>query len=207
MLSKMICEAREITPQKGTLHGICVYCGDNTTHGHEFKPTGQFTTYQHIQGGSCICPECNAMKTSQDYRRSMWWVNASEYTEFKQNEAKYILQHPPEPPFVMYMTKTWKKQGWPQLMTRINESQNYFIVGFDYELVVVDAQKRDEYLEFAQEMIDIGLNKTELLTGILKHRTYAKLDFNLDVINRINKHTGNPLWDLCVYVTRKDYDK
>jgi len=203
----MICNARGISPLLGSILGTCVYCGLTTNAGHKFKPTGQFTTYQHIQGGTCVCPECNVMKTSQDYRRSMWAVNNSEYIAFKSNEAKHMLQNPPTPPFVMYFTKTWKKQGWPQLVTRINDSTKYFIVGFDYELVVVDAVKRDEYLEFAQSLMDVGLNKSELLTSNLKHKTYSKLNFDLDIIERLQSMKGDPLWDLCVYATRKDYDK
>lgn len=207
MLSKMICEARGITPLNGEISGTCVYCGVETTSGHKFKPTGQFTTYQHIQGGTCICPECNVMKTSQDYRRSMWVVSVSNYTEFKSHEAKHMLQAPPTPPFAMYFTKTWKKQGWPQLMTRINDSVDYFVVGFDYELVVVDAHKRDEYLTFAQGLIDLGMNKTEMLTSRLKYKTYSKINFDLEIIDKLATLKNNPLWDLCVYVTRKNYDK
>lgn len=206
-LSSMICHARKIIPTKGQIIGICVYCGNSTIDGHSFKPTGQFTTYQHIQGGTCICPECNVMKLSQDYRRSMWWVNGYKYCGFKQNEAKYMLQNPPKPPFVMYMTKTWKKQGWPQLVTRINESKEYFIVGFDYELVIVESKKRDECLQFAQELMAIGITKPELLTGNLKHNSYTKLNFDLYIINRIQSYINTPLWDLCVYVTRNKYDK
>ena len=42
----------------------------------------------------------------------------------------------------MYFTQTWKKQGWPGLVNRVNTDKNYFIVGYDYELVLVEAGKR-----------------------------------------------------------------
>lgn len=204
-LSKMICQARKITPNLGNIPGTCVYCGLPTEHGHKFEPTGQFTTYQLILGGSCICPECNEMKNSQDYRRSMWAVTPYEFKPFKQVEAKSILQNPPEPPFVMYFTQTWKKQGWPGLVNRVNTDKEYFIVGYDYELVLVEAKKRDSYLEFAQSLIDKGLNKTELATGELKAKSYDKVDFS--EVKRLKELSGDPLWDLVVYVTRKNYDK
>lgn len=145
------------------------------------------------------------MKNSQDYRRSMWAVNPDEFRPFKQVEAKSILQNPPEPPFVMYFTQTWKKQGWPGLVNRVNTDKNYFIVGYDYELVLVEAGKRDNYLDFAQSLIDRGLNKTELLTGELKAKSYDKIEFS--EAERLKELSNNPLWDLCVYVTRKNYDK
>ena len=204
-LSQMICQARKINPTQGNIQGTCVYCGLHTDHGHKFVPTGQFSTYQLILGGSCICPECNEMKLSQDYRRSMWTVNPEEFKPFKQIESKYNLQNPPKPPFCMYLTQTWKKQGWPCLVNRVNTDKNYFIVGYDYELVLVEANKRDKYLDFAQELIDKGLTKTEILTGDLKAKSYEKIDFDLNTIEILKELSRDPLWDLCCYVTRKDY--
>jgi hypothetical protein len=206
-LPKMICSARNMVPNEGELQGICVYCGEYTEHGHKFKPTGQFTTYQHIQGGTCICEYCNEMKSSQDYRRSMWAANPKTFITFKPDTAKEILCNPPEPPFVMYFTKTWKKQGWPQLVNRVNYSKEKFIVGYDYDLVLVASRKRDEYLKFAQELLDRGLVKTELLTGHLKTRSYEKLDFDFNTIKKISFLCTDPLWNLCVYVSRKNNDK
>jgi CRISPR type IV-associated protein Csf1 len=206
-LSDLICSARGMIPEKGTIPGTCIYCGRETPDGHEFKPTGQFTTYQLIQGGTVICPYCNVLKSSQDYRRSMWIVNRDEFIPFKQNEAKHYLQNPLDPPFAMYLTKTWKKQGWPGLVNRINTDKSFFVVGVDYELVFVDANIRDGLLDFAQELIEKGITKTEMLTGNLHAKSYEKLDYDMTVHDRIVSLAGDPLWDLCVYVTRKDYDK
>ena len=203
----MICNARNINPKRGNLVGTCVYCGNNTVYGHEFKPTGQFTTYQHIQGGTCICPECNEMKLSQDYRRSMWIVNESKFITFKSHEAKHHLLNPLSPPFVMYLTKTWKKQGWPQLVNRINTDTKKFIVGFDYSLILVDSKQRNYFLSFAQRLIDIGITKKELYSGNLKGKSYEKIDFDIKIIEQMNKNHKNPLWELCVFVTRINYDK
>ena len=69
-------------------------------------------------------------------------------------------------------TKTWKKQGWPQLVNRINTSQSKFIVGFDYSLILVDSGGRDYFLTFAQELIDMGISKTEMYLGILRGKSY-----------------------------------
>jgi hypothetical protein len=137
----------------------------------------------------------------------MWIVNESKFIAFAPKEAKNYLQHPLDPPFVMYMTQTWKKQGWPGLVNRINYSKNNFIVGYDYELVHVEAKKRDRYLEFAQRLIDIGITKTEMSTGQLKAKSYALIDYDIETIEKLTCMVQDPLWDLCVYVTRKDYDK
>ena len=205
-LSHLICSARHIEPEQGSITGTCVYCGLPTDHGHKFVPTGQFTTYQLILGGSCICPECNVMKLSQDYRRSMWAVNPDEFITFKPAEAKHNLQNPLEPPFVMYFTQTWKKQGWPGIVNRVNTDKEYFIVGYDYELVLVEAKKRDEYLDFAQELLDKGISKSEISTGELKAKSYEKINYDLNVIDQLKELSRDPLWDLCVYVTRKEYE-
>jgi len=57
-LSKLLCSARNIETEKGDLSGQCVFCGFDTTEGHEAKLKDTFTAYDLIQGGSCICPEC-----------------------------------------------------------------------------------------------------------------------------------------------------
>lgn len=206
-LSRMICSARGIIPELGQLHGTCVYCGEETTNGYPFVPTGQFTTYQLIMGGTAVCEHCNVLKSSQDYRRTMWIVNETQFVTFSPKEAKQILQNPLEPPFVIYMTQTWKKQGWPGLVNRINNSKENFIIGYDYELVHVTAKKRDEYLDFAQKLIDMGVTKTEILTGQLKAKSYAAIEYDIDIIDKLASLSRDPLWDLCVYVTRKEYDK
>lgn len=201
ILSRMVCDARGIDPPKGQLEGVCVYCGQHTSSGFEFQPSGQFTTYQMIVGGTVVCPYCQELKGEKYlYRASMWWVNGSEFRMFKNDEAEGVLRNPPSPPFQIFFTRTWKKPGWINLVNRVNLSKERFIVGLDYDLVDVDAAVRDEYLDLIHSLLDMGVSKTELAEGVLKSKSYAKVDFDLSLIKRLESLAGDPLWDLCVYV-------
>lgn len=183
----------------GTHHGICAFCGQHTDHGHLFTDTGTFTSFQFILGGDVVCPACWHMKKSRDYRCSMWWANEGEFHPFKFGEARQSLQTPPEPPFAMYFTQTWKKQGWINLVNRINHSRDRFIVGFDYDIIEVESCKRDEYFAFIDDLFRHGLKKTEILTGNIRSRSCEKID--RETYERLQALRGDPLWTLCAWVT------
>lgn len=44
-LSKLLCSARNIETEKGDLSGQCVFCGFDTTEGHEAKLKDTFTFF------------------------------------------------------------------------------------------------------------------------------------------------------------------
>jgi hypothetical protein len=167
MLSEMICKARGITPEAGTIAGVCACCGRPTETGLVFEDTGTFTTYKYFPGGDCLCPECTHIRHDRTYARTMWICTESEYREFKFEEAEAVLKTPPAEPFVVYFTRTWKKPGYLNLVNRINHSQKTYIVGLDYDLITVDAAKRDRYLSFIHQMLDLGVTKGELESGRL----------------------------------------
>jgi hypothetical protein len=198
-VSVLICHSRHLTPDQGTAPGTCCICGSYTDHGYEWTDTGTFTTFQFILGGDVVCPACWHIKKSRDYRCSMWWVNEKEFRQFKFEEARYALQNPPEPPFAIYFTRTWKKQGWINLVNRANHSKDRFVVGFDYDVIEVDACKRDQHFQFIDDLFQQGLRKTEILAGIVQPRSCEKID--RETHERLQELRGDPLWDLCAWVT------
>ncbi len=202
-LSELICRVRGIALDPGTLTGRCCICGKETEQGHNFDDTGTFTTFQYILGGSCVCSYCWELKRDQskDYRMTMWVVSPAGYRAFKFEEARGVLQNPPDPPFAVYFTRTWKKQGWTRLVTRINHSRERFIAGFDYEIVDVDASVRDQYLGEIDSLFAKALSKTEILSGIIRPKTFENLGMDPAVIELLQRRQGDPLWELCAYVT------
>ena len=204
-LSRMICNARGIPPEIGTLTGTCSLCGEETKHGHEFKDSGgTFTTYQHLLGGGVVCEYCIEMRrnSSRDYK-VMWMCSETEFKPFKFDEAEAIFTNPPEPPFQMYFTQTWKKMGWINLITRINHSTDRFFVGFDYDIIDVDARERDRNLTIIHDLLDKGLKKSEIITGELSGKRLDSLENVADILETIYEKKGDPLWNLCVYVAKK----
>jgi CRISPR type IV-associated protein Csf1 len=204
-LSEIICRQRNVDPPKGTLSGKCMICGRMTDRGHEFRDSGSFTTYHLILGGDCLCPECAWVREQREFRSSMWAVGSDGFRLFKLKEARDLLVHPPEPPFQMFFTKSWKKPGWIALANRLNLSRDRFTVALDYDLIEVRADLRNDYLSHIDRLLAAGATKTEIESGRLKAKTFAKVkpaDARL-----LTERAGSPLWALCTYVARKEEDE
>ena len=200
-LSKLLCSSRNITPEQGNLTGSCILCGLETAHGHKAELKDTFTAYDLIQGGSCICPECWHVYNEQMYRKKAWVVTPSTFVEVKREGAKELLLNPPEPPFVIYLTQTWKKQGWLNLINRVQESRTNYTIGLDYDLIEVNTQKLEEYCTLIAELLEKKIMKTELQTGQFKAKSYEKLGYSMKLIEKIKTLVGNPLWNLAIFVS------
>jgi CRISPR type IV-associated protein Csf1 len=200
-LSKLLCSARNIETEKGDLSGQCVFCGLDTIEGHEAKLKVTFTAYDLIQGGSCICPECWHVYNEQMYRKKAWVVTPSEFTEVKRDAAKELLLNPPEPPFVIYLTQSWKKQGWINLINRVQHSKSNYTIGLDYDLVEVSTEKLRDYCELITELLEKKMTKTELSTGQFKAKSYEKLGYDIVLMEKIKTLAGNNLWNLAIFVS------
>ncbi len=200
-LSRLLCSSRNITPDQGNISGSCIFCGLETEKGHKAELKDTFTAYDLIQGGSCICPECWHVYNEQMYRKKAWVVTQVYFNEIKREDAKYVLLHPPDPPFVIYLTQTWKKQGWINLINRVQESQTYYMIGLDYELVEVNTSKLEEYCNLITDLLEKKIMKTELSTGQFKAKSYEKLGYDMELIEKIKTLVGNPLWNLAIFVS------
>lgn len=200
-LSKLLCSARNIEPDQGTLTGSCILCGRETAYGHKAELKDTFTAYDLIQGGSCICPECWHVYNEQMYRKKAWAVTHETFTEVKRDGAKELLLNPPDPPFVIYLTQTWKKQGWLNLINRVQESKTDYTIGLDYDLIEVNTEKLKEYCDIITDILEKKITKTELSTGNFKAKSYEKLGYDIELIEKIKTLAGNPLWDLAIFVS------
>lgn len=200
-LSHIICSARHIEPEQGTLTGSCIFCGLETSTGHKAKLKDTFTAYDLVQGGSCICPECWHMYNEQMYRKKAWVVTLETFSEVKRDGAKELLLNPPDPPFIIYLTKSWKKQGWINLMNRVQESRTDYTIGLDYELVEVNTSKLEEYCTLITELLEKKITKTELSSGNFRAKSYEKLGFDIELMEKIKMLAGNPLWNLAIFVS------
>jgi hypothetical protein len=125
-----------------------------------------------------------------------------------------ILVDPPEPPFAIYLTKTWKKSGWQTMLRAnggVNTSRDLFLVGFDYEVVYVDRQKLLSDLSYIDMLRTdplkpgkILLTKGELESGKLGAGGVSRMiDAGMDVaaiVGDLRKRANDLGWGLAVYV-------
>ncbi|OYT64157.1 hypothetical protein B6U67_00715 [Methanosarcinales archaeon ex4484_138] len=200
MLSKLICTARKIEPEMGDTAGNCIFCGEYSENGYIPGLKTNFTAYEWLQDGEIVCPYCNHMYNEQEYRKSMWVVSDKEYKKIKREEVKDLLLNPPEPPFAIYLTRTYKKQGWIRMMNKINYDQSEFFVGMDYDLIFVKSIQLNVYIPLVELLIERKIPKKEVQSGRLSPKSIEKIEMNIDVMKKVEKYANDPLWEVCVWM-------
>lgn len=246
-LSELVCMARKIEPVKGNLPGQCVFCGNETLHGHAPAFGDAFCNAPLLSGGSVICPTCHHMQAAEIpgakqsagklYRANMWYANKegmgvirfprkenattppprdiSDVMPLPERTPRSVLTDPPKPPFVISLTRSYKKTTW-QAMIRlsggVSESRDYFLVGCDYEPVYIDRSILLQNLAIIDILRNdpnrpgkILLSKAELESGKVGAGGVAKLiEAGCDVpavLSDLRKRANDPAWGMVVYVS------
>lgn len=129
-----------------------------------------------------------------------WWNQSIAWDGIR--TPRDVLLSPPEPPFAIYITRTWKKSGWQSMMRLggVNQSRDCYWAGFDYENILVDRIKFMCLLQFIDDLRARGVSKPELESGQLRTKTLQKLDYDIIIMNRLKELAGDPVWSLAVYV-------
>lgn len=179
------------------IEGSCVVCGRKTAQGHKTDYSSNFTLWSLLQAGNCICPECYELTRNQKYRRSMWVANEEEIIFFKKKDMLEHILNPPKPPFAMYLTKTWQKQGFFKLINKVNYSRENYFTALDMEIFFVNRHVADKMASFGEELRDRGLTKKELKTGEVL--AYRYKEFHISQIEKLKKYAKQKLWRLIVY--------
>lgn len=171
-------------------------------HGYPKKViSDNFTAWDRLGGGEVVCPECYHVYTDPTYRKRAWVVTSTTFDEVKRENAKALLLNPPDPPFVIYLTQTWKVQGFVNLINRVQQSTTNYTIGLDYKLIEVNTSNLAEYCNIISEILEKKVTKTELQTGQFKAKSYEKLGYDMELIEKIKQLAGNPLWDLAIFVS------
>ena len=139
----------------------------------------------------------------------------SEIFRLPERTPRSILVEPPEPPFAIFLTRSWKKPGW-QTMLRANggvaTSRDLFPVGVDYEVVYVDRAKLHLDLKYIDMLRadplkpgKVLLTKSELESGKIGAGGVARMiDAGMDVrsiTEDLRARANNPSWALAVYIS------
>jgi len=181
----------------GNIGGTCIVCGRDTMQGNEIDYSANFTKWNLLQAGDCICPNCYELTRNQDYRRSMWIATREGITFFKKKDMLKHILHPPEPPFGMYLTRTWQKQGFFKLINKVNYSKKNYFTALDMDVIKVNLALAKEMAFIAGELREKKVTKEELRTGELSPARYGQI--NLSLIEEVKKHANTSLWRLIVY--------
>lgn len=208
-LSQLLCAANGGVVQKGSIGGICVMCNEETEYGLPMKKvvSSNFTGWNKLFAGDCICPACAYIFSDQTFRKKSWVAWQNGFKTFKNDEAEEILFNPPEPPFFIYIAKRGQKQSWLTCLYRVAHSrETYFFAHEEYDVPIMfnRTQAGKMVAEVRRALEEYKLNKTELRTGQFKMAAWKKAYQGgyCDWLKRLQQYAGNPLWGVMVDVVR-----
>ncbi len=181
-------------PTLGGRKGRCIICGRETEHGHKIDFSENFTMWSALQEGEVICEYCYTLARNQEYRRKSWVADKDGIRFLKREEILSTLLEPPEPPFVIFITKSGKKQGFLLLTNRVNYSRDRYFIAFEDQLIFVERALLKRMVEVVRKARELKFSKTELLQGPKTHHwQYSEL------CEEILSFLRNPLWEVVVY--------
>lgn len=208
-LSKLLLIATNGDIKKGDIAGTCVVCGTETKSGIPLKKmvSDNFTGWNCLFSGNCMCPECAFIFSDQTFRRRSWLASENGFKTFKNDEACSILFSPAAPPFFIHIAKIGQKQTWLRCMNSVaNNPNQYWFSHENYDIpILFEKNKAQLYLNMALAALDMKITKTELRTGEFKPKTWTMAYEKgcQDFLRDLSKFKRDPLWEVIVDVARR----
>lgn len=193
------------TQPPGPLSGTCVLCGEEGT-GNKPKFSSSFTGYNSLFRGEIMCGTCQAFMARRDLRMSCWVATAADPVKtVKFKEARPVLTEPPEPPFAIYLTRSYKRQGWlGQIRQGVNYSADRFRVITDWVgCVKMTTAQNAEMLLIVERLRKIKTRKAELLSGdygVARWKKIMETGLEADAVKACAL-AKTPAWEVCVHVS------
>jgi len=176
--------------------GFCSFCGKEGLNLFPLILKKTFTRADYLHDTGLICPACKHLYETQEYRKKNWIITKREFSFLKKEEvlSRVVNIRRADLPFVLYSTKTYKKQGWLNLLNTLNYSIDSFIIAYDMQLIHFTRNKLLEYKEKAEYYRSKKITKNELITGILKNQNYTVFENPLKEEKYLKKRKGNINW-------------
>lgn len=193
-LPELLILSRGLSVEIGIIDGTCCVCGDKTETGHKADFSGNFTNWDVLKYGDCICEKCHVLFQDQIYRRSSWLATVDE---FKTGKAKELITffEAPEYPFAMYLTWSGKKQGYLYLIDSVNMSE-YVTIAFDYDIYSFKVSSFVKFYNEVKQLLEKKVMKYELQTGNFRLKTLEIL--GRERIEELDRRKGVRLWQLAI---------
>jgi hypothetical protein len=161
-----------LEPLPGRTAGRCFVCGRLTEQGHAEAPSDTFLAWSEIGDGTVHCERCWAVMKDRRYRTQSW-VATRAGVEFHPGAAgrsamRTAILAPPEPPFVVHLTRRGQKQSWLSIVHHVNLSRQFFWVGTDWAgAVLLSCDWVTEHLPLLERLRERKVSKTQLQSGVL----------------------------------------
>lgn len=107
-------------PLRGELQGRCIICLRACSTANPLGIVSEnFTNWQDLNRGDSFCCRCSAMLKNPKYRRNNWVADPDGFRTFKRDEFRDVIASS-TPPYVIYVTRSYKKHGFLNGMYAIN---------------------------------------------------------------------------------------
>lgn len=192
----------------GSMKGRCIACGRMTEEGKEIDFSNNFTGWSYFQAGDCLCPRCYTLCRDQMYRKKSWVASKDDGVKILagKDECREVVIAPPHPPFMVYLTYSLQslafkgqKQGFLQVLTRVNTSKERFFVCLPEDVVLIEPHTFLEYLkriDFYRNECEI--KKHELFSGEINPSRFKSGKITPEDVFFIKKVRKTPQWRLAV---------
>ena len=136
-------------------------------------------------------------------RRSQYIATTEGLTYFKRDTIETHLFNPPAPPFVVFVTASYKKHG--SFRARVNASQELFYVQFEDRQILFSPNRHRDLFELMKRMY-LVFNKTHEL-GKGAYIQKRVVEYGLREWRRdeaiLKQHRGSQVFDLLLYALNK----
>jgi len=143
-------------------NSFCAVCGKEISEGVPTKKvvSSSFTDWNILvdMTASHICKACTWCIKEPKMRRSQYIATEHELIYFKRDDIEKYLFNPPEPPFVFFITSSYKKHG--SFRARMNDSQKLFYIQFEDRQILFSPNKYRNLFELMKKMY-LVFNKTQ----------------------------------------------
>lgn len=164
---------------RGNITGKCIVCGKSTEAGFDLsKLSANFSSWGLLQhNGNNVCEYCMACISGDGFagkalRNYSVTANYDDLVILShENIAQYITS-PLLPPFIFIVSFSKKKHIF--LSARVNYQTANIFVATDKYNILVNVEEFTKLYGACQELVDNGLSKTEILSGI--YRKWNKIE-------------------------------
>lgn len=188
--------------------GVCAVCGNNICEGVPIKKvvSSAFTDWNMLADmtASHVCKACKWCIKEPKMRRSQYIATATELIYFKRDDIEKHLFNPPEPPFMFFVTASYKKHG--SFRARVNDSRQLFYVQFEDRQILFSPNKYIGLFELMKRMYLVFNKVQEIGKGNYIHKRV--FEYGLGNWKRdeevLKQYRGSQVFELLLYSLNKE---
>jgi len=187
--------------------GICAVCGKEIDEGVPIKKvvSNTFMDWNVLTDmtASHVCKACKWCIKEPKTRRSQYIATKDELTYFKRDDIEKYLFNPPEPPFVFFVTSSYKKHG--SFRAQVNHSQKLFYVQFEDRQILFSPNKYKELFGLMTRMYQTFNKLQEIGKG--KYIQKRVMEYGLKQWQKdeatLKQYRGSQVFELLLYALNK----